>query len=346
MTTSNTSILTTADLATAEFTYSAPKKNNRGGSVMNMFTKGTKEWTTIATPLVLTWGAHETQDNDGNPTGKYAMSLQFPGTAYPDKASTDFYNGMKAVEDRIRNDVVANSEEWLGEQKSREAVNEIVGKFFHTGKDREKAMANGPSMSIKLPQWAGKNGGEGEWQSEIYDENRKPLFVKTFNKENNEAIRHFNETNEDENAVFDRSTLKTPVKFLPPRSKVMCVIQCSGIWFVGKSIYVTWCLKQALVKSPEVPEIVEGTCFIMPSVSDVEALKKSSDMAEDNSDHAQTASAAAAAAVCVVHDDSSDDENSDEEEESAQLIPKTAAELKKEEAAAKKAAKASAAKKK
>jgi hypothetical protein len=284
---STSSILTTKDLATAEFTYSNPKKNANGGSVMNMYTKGTKRYTTIATPLITTWGARESTDQQGNPTGKWELSLQFPGTNYPDEECTAFYEGMMAVSERIRDDVAANSEEWLGKRKSREVVDEIVGPFFRFSKDKEKAMLNGPTMNIKLPRW------KGDWQTELYDENTKPLFLKSYNKST------------------DGQVPTSPIEFLPKLCKVMCLIECSGIWFVGNSIYVTWSLKQAMVRNPEQPEVIEGTCFIKPSESDIEGFKQSENvnMIEDGGETKNQESIA-----CVVEDDDSD-EDSDEEQE-------------------------------
>ena len=282
------SILTTADLATAEFTYSKPKKNASGGSVMNMYTKGTKRYTTIATPLITTWGARESLDQQKNPTGKWEISLQFPGTNYPDEECTKFYEGMQAISERIRDDVVANSEEWLGKKKTRESADEILGPFFKFSKDNEKATLNGPTMSIKLPKW------KDAWQTELYDEHTNPLFLKTYN--NSE----------------DPQVPKSPIEFLPKLCKVMCLIECSGIWFVGKSIYVTWALKQAMVKNPDPPEVIEGTCFIKPSQSDIEALQsETNNMIEDNSaDEAKNHESVA----CIIEDDD-DEENSDEESE-------------------------------
>ena len=65
------------------FSYSAPKAHASGGKVVNLYNKHARESLTIATPMLLTWGAQESKDKQGNPLGKWTMSLQFPSSEYP-----------------------------------------------------------------------------------------------------------------------------------------------------------------------------------------------------------------------------------------------------------------------
>jgi hypothetical protein len=60
---------------------------------------------------------------------------------------------------------------------------------------------------------------------------------------------------------------------LKPKTHVICLIQCGGLWFVNGKVSVTWNLKQAIVQKPKTSSIVEGTCFLKPKASDVQRLK-------------------------------------------------------------------------
>jgi hypothetical protein len=101
-----------------------------------------------------------------------------------------------------------------------------------------------PTLTVKIPCW------KGVWQSEIYDEEGNPLFLK------GKSLPHV-----------------TPLDFLKPKTHVICLIQCGGLWFVNGKVSVTWNLKQAIVQKPKTSSIVEGTCFLRPKASEVEKLR-------------------------------------------------------------------------
>ena len=63
----------------------------------------------------------------------------------------------------------------------------------------------------------------------------------------------------------------TPLDFLKPKTHVICLIQCGGIWFVNGKFSITWNLKQAIVQKPKVS--MEGQCFIKLKTADKEKLK-------------------------------------------------------------------------
>jgi hypothetical protein len=101
-----------------------------------------------------------------------------------------------------------------------------------------------PTLTVKIPCW------KGVWQSEIYDEEGSPLFLK------GKSSPHI-----------------TPLDFLKPKTHVICLIQCGGLWFVNGKVSVTWNLKQAIVQKPKTSSIVEGTCFLRPKAAEVEKLR-------------------------------------------------------------------------
>lgn len=243
------SIIDGTAIDTSVFSYSAIKANPTGGKVVNLYNKNFRESLTISTPLLLTWGAQEGKDQQGNPTGKWTMSLQFPNSDYPNPDGEAFLASMKAVEEKVKQDAIVNSKDWFGKEiKSMEVMEEkfnVMLRYPKVSKDSaELDYTKAPTMTVKLPCWSGK------WQPEIYDEDGNPLFLKT-----------------------DNLTGKTPLPFLAPKTHVICLIQCGGLWFVNGKVSITWNLKQAIVQKPKTSAIAEGTCFLKPKAADKEKLK-------------------------------------------------------------------------
>jgi len=243
------SIIDGTAIDTSVFSYSAIKANPTGGKVVNLYNKNFRESLTISTPLLLTWGAQEGKDQQGNPTGKWTMSLQFPNSDYPNPDGEAFLASMKAVEEKVKQDAMVNSKEWFGKEiKSMEVMEEkfnVMLRYPKISKDSaELDYSKAPTMTVKLPCWSGK------WQPEIYDEDGNPLFLKT-----------------------DNLTGKSPLPFIAPKTHVICLIQCGGLWFVNGKVSITWNLKQAIVQKPKTSAIAEGTCFLKPKAADKEKLK-------------------------------------------------------------------------
>jgi hypothetical protein len=127
-----------------------------------------------------------------------------------------------------------------------------------------------PTLTVKLPCW------KDAWQSEIYDEDSNPLFLKTDNKEG-----------------------KNPLQYLAPKTHVICLIQCGGLWFVNGKVSITWNLKQAIVQKPKTSAIAEGTCFLKPKAADKEKLKSLPPPEEHNMDDGPVS-------TTIVEDDDAD----------------------------------------
>ena len=234
---------------TSVFSYSAPKANPSGGKVVNLYNKHFKESLTLTTPLMLTWGAQEGMDQARNPTGKYTMSLQYPNGDYASPETDAFLASMRNLESKIREDALTYSKEWFGKEiKSADVMEEKFNVMLrHPKKEKGSAemdLNKPPTLSVKVPCW------RGVWQSEIYDEEGQPLFLK--GKSPPEL---------------------TPLEFLKPKTLVICLIQCGGLWFVNGKVSITWNLKQAIVQKPKMSSIVEGTCFLKPKTTDIERIK-------------------------------------------------------------------------
>lgn len=254
------SIIDGTAIDTSVFSYSAIKPNPTGGKVVNLYNKNFRESLTISTPLLLTWGAQEGKDQQKNPTGKWSMSLQFPNSDYPNPDGEAFLASMKALEKKVMEDAMVNSKDWFGKEiKSMEVMEEkfnIMLRYPKVSKDSaELDYSKAPTLTVKLPCW------KDAWQSEIYDEDGNPLFLKTDNKEG-----------------------KNPLQYLAPKTHVICLIQCGGLWFVNGKVSITWNLKQAIVQKPKTSAIAEGTCFLKPKAADKEKLKSLPPPEEHNMD--------------------------------------------------------------
>jgi len=242
------SIVDGTNIDTNVFSYSAPKAHASGGKVVNLYNKHFKESLTLSTPLMLTWGAQEGQEQGtGKPTGKWTMSLQFPSADYSNADAEAFLRSMRALESKIKADAMVYSKEWFGKEiKSAEVIDEKFNVMLRHPKkakgSSEVDESKAPTITIKIPQWS------GVWKPEIYDEDGEPLYI------NGKTNTHL-----------------TPLEFLKPKTHVICLLQCGGLWFVNGKISITWNLKQAIVQKPK--QTMEGTCFLRPKASDVKKMK-------------------------------------------------------------------------
>jgi hypothetical protein len=261
------------NIDTSLFSYSSPKAHASGGKVVNLYNKMTKESLSIATPLILTWGAQEGKDQQGNSTGKWTLSLQFPNSEFPNKDCEDFLASMRALEAKVKKDAMTYSKEWFGKViTSPDVMDEKFNVMLRHPKIKgtiEPDVSKAPTLTVKIPQWS------GVWKPEIYDEDSNPLYI------NGKVNSHL-----------------TPLEFLKPKSHVMCIIQCGGLWFVNGKVSITWNLKQAMVQKPKAS--MEGVCLLKPKASD-KALLKSQPPPEEIDNEGPTA---------IVDD--SDDENEPE----------------------------------
>jgi len=239
-------IIDGTNIDTNVFSYSAPKAHASGGKVVNLYNKNSRESLTIATPLILTWGAQEGKDTAGNTTGKWTMSLQFPNAEYPNQDCEDFLKSMKALEAKVKADAMANSKEWFGKTiTSTEVMDEKFNVMLRHPKfkgSQEPDTSKSPTMTVKIPCW------NGVWKSEIYDEDGVPLFV------NGKVNGHL-----------------SPLEYIKPKMHVIALIQCGGLWFINGKVSITWNLKQAIVQKPK--ESMEGQCFLRPKVQEKERMK-------------------------------------------------------------------------
>ena len=283
-------IIDGTNIDTSLFSYSAPKANPSGGKVVNIYNKNFRESLTLSTPLMITWGAQEGLDQAKNPTGKFTMSLQFPNKEYTNPDAEAFLSSMRSLESKIKADALTYSKEWFGKTiTSSDVMDEKFNVMLrHPKKEKgsvEPDLTKPPTLTIKIPCW------KGVWQSEIYDEEGTPLFLK------GKSPSHL-----------------SPLDFIKSKTHVICLIQCGGLWFVNGKVSITWNLKQAIVQKQKSSSLTEGVCFLKPKASDVEKLRALPPPEDDIDPEG------AAVASTIVED--SDEEDDDEEEEEELPPPK------------------------
>jgi len=240
-------ILDATNIDLSVFSYTAPKPNPSGGKVVNLLNKHNKESLTMQTPLIMTWGAQEGKDQQGQLTGKWTASLQFPNKDYPNEDCDKFLENMRRIESQIKQDAIANSKEWFGKTiTSLDVMEEKFNVMLRRSKikgSEEYDETKAPTLTAKLPNWA-KSG----WQTEVYDEDGEPLFIK---------------------GQQDSS----PLDFLSGRKYIICLLQSGGLWFVNGKLSITWNMKQVVVQKPKTSSITEGICFLKPKQNDIDKLK-------------------------------------------------------------------------
>lgn len=249
--------------------FSAPKPNPTGGKVVNMFDNRFKESLIISTPLILSWGAQEGKEQGtGKLTGKWTMSLQFPSEEYKTPEEVAFLSSMKNLEQKIKETALNNSKLWFGKEiKSMDIIDEKFTPMIKYPKvspgSAELDYSRPPTMVVKIPKW--KSG----WKSEIYDEDGEPVYIP--DALTSEQVKEFKTQPELDEAISLLNEGHSPIEYLPKQTKVICLLQCGGLWFVNGKVSITWNLQQAVVKKPK--QSTRGICFIKPKATEREALK-------------------------------------------------------------------------
>jgi hypothetical protein len=174
------------------------------------------------------------------------MSLQFPNSDFPNADCQAFLDGMQRLQAQVKADAIKNSKEWFGKViSSADVMEEKFNVMLRHPKikgTQEADVSKAPTLTVKIPCWS------GVWKPEIYDEDGNGLYI------NGKVNSHL-----------------TPLEFLKPKTHVICLLQCGGLWFVNGKVSITWNLKQAIVQKPKTS--MEGQCFLKPKAADKALLK-------------------------------------------------------------------------
>ena len=239
---SNSSIISGVTFnASSDYIYTKPKVNASGGKSIGVINNKTMKGLYISTPLMLTWGVNENVD-DKTGVKSYDMALQFPKEEYTNDAAEAFLKNLKAFENKIKEDAIANCKDWFNKQKmSTEVVDALWTPMLKYPKDpttKEFDYDRPPTLRIKLNTW------DGVFKCELYDMEQQQIFPN------------------------DSGLL--PPDLIMKATNVATVIQCGGLWFASGKFGVTWRLIQAVVKPKE---SLQGKCLISLSTQEKEVLR-------------------------------------------------------------------------
>lgn len=233
--------------------YIKPKINKSGGKSVGILNSKTNKALYLSTPLMLTWGVTEFKDEA---TGRkaYNMSLQFPKEEYETEETKAFLNAMTEFQNKIKEDAISNSKEWLNKTKmTADVVDALFHPMLYYPKDPdtgEPNMEKSPTIKIKLDYW------DDEFNCEIYDVNHDILFPS---KENDQG----------------------PMELMPKATNILTVIRCGGLWFANGKFGCTWRLVQSVVQ-PRAS--MKGRCLIKVDKDSAEKLQAQAQAQVDEDD--------------------------------------------------------------
>ena len=229
-----------------DFMYTKAKVNANGRKSIGILNNENKKSLYVSTPLMLTWGVNTYNDEKTGEVQSYDIALQFPNDEYNNPECVSFLKNMQALEQKIKEDAVVNSKDWLNKNKLvPDAVDALWSPMLKYPKDKETGepdYSRAPTLKVKIPYW------EGEFKNvELYNDSKELVFPR-------------------EDSESDIS------EFIVKGSNVATIIQCGGIWVANGKFGVTWKLFQAVVKPKT---YLSGKCHISLSQKDKEQMNKS-----------------------------------------------------------------------
>lgn len=217
--------------AERDIKFTKPKINKSGGKSVGILNKHNKQLL-ISTPIILTWGVNEFVDEQSGKKS-YNMALQFPNDNYITEQNTKFLENIKAFENKLKQEAVTNSKEWMNKSKlSAEVIDALFTPMLKYPKDKnsgEPDYTRAPSLNVKIGFW------KDEFDCEVYDHGQTQLFP------GNDA------------------TKNNLMSLIPKSANIACILKCGGLWFANGKFGCTWKLVQAAVKPRE---SIKGKCFI------------------------------------------------------------------------------------
>jgi hypothetical protein len=201
-----------------------PRVSDRGLKMISIISNQKNKKLHIQIPATKCWGIEDyvdpaTQESDG----KFKAKFHF--TENGSEESQEALEKLKAFEDKLIQDAVANSMAWFGKKLSRELVEDRYMGFLKVGKNKETKEPD-PSRGYYFSPKV--NCYDNKWDIEIFNiENQSMVFPSE--------------------EVGDR----TPVDFVSKGDDVIGGIECKYVWIGPKGWGVTWALKQCAVKPKE-----------------------------------------------------------------------------------------------
>ena len=264
-------------------TFSTPKPSGSGGKSVGIYFD--KSIFRVSLPEMIQWGAADFKDEKtGKGNDKFEFTLQFPTEGYKNDETTTALAHMKSIEAKLLEAGQQNAKQWFGKAYPAEVLQALWSPMLKYPKNKssgEPDLTAAPGLRVKLPKW------EGQWKSEIYNEDAEKLFPDASNE------------------------LLTPVDFLTKSVKATCLLQCGGLWFANGKFGVTWKLIQAVIPKPKASLL--GTCFLKKKAPQQAATQV-------QQDEPVTPSASASVPVTLVEDSDEEGEGEGDDQEVNQEV--------------------------
>jgi hypothetical protein len=165
---------------------------------------------TIQTPLMSAPFGVNKWAGDGKSADKYSLDLSFRGAAERPQVR-EFLSVLEKLDERLINEGVANSKEWLGKPRlSIDVVKELYTPTVKWAKDKTTGEVTDkypPTFKMNIPM------KDGKLDLEIYNEAGEQIPVPA---DHSELVR------------------------LTKGSRIAAIAQCSGVWLAGKKFGVSW----------------------------------------------------------------------------------------------------------
>jgi len=191
-------VLLTNEFSTDNVSFTEPRKNQMGGHnvLINYNNNGRSGPLIIQTPRLRAPFGADRQVPDGGGPARYALNLSVNN----DGSTGQFFDLIKGLEETVLNAGVELSDKWFGKKKSKEVVAELMRSIVKYPKEKDKY---DPTIKIKLPY------NDKGVQFNVEDAKKNPINVWL-------------------DGEIDMSAI-------PKGSEIIGVIQCTGVYFIGKS---------------------------------------------------------------------------------------------------------------
>ncbi len=291
-------VIKTKEFDLANVNYSEPKANNSGGK--NIFINYKNPKTGRFQPLILQspklkicYGVKPIRqrlpsDKPGTPGSgpiiKYEVSFSFGKLDDQHPKNSAFYEVFNGLDEKIVNDSVEHSVEWMGKPRNRASIDlmqELYTGSIRWSIDRETKERNTkwpPTCKAKIPYWDGKFDTKN---FQIFDADSQPVDISDWSS-------------------MDDGLWKG--------SYARVLLQCAGIWISGKGFGVSWKIRQLVIYQNQI-ELGVQNAFVEDSDDEL------SDEEDERSSTGEETTTVKAPVVYDSDEDEDEDENADDEDE-------------------------------
>ena len=181
--------------------FLAPRVNKMGGQsvLINYENDQTSGAFILQTCRIrIPFGVDQSKPQNGEPV-KYHISVAMANDETQNAQLRQFTENVRTIDNKAK-EYASSDTSWFGKKLSEE----LVGEFYKSAEKFPRDTKWPSNLKVKLPII------NGVPQFVLYDENKKPIKIV------------------DEDGNVDHSAI-------PRGSEAVCLIQSTGVWFVGKT---------------------------------------------------------------------------------------------------------------